>query len=415
MNIYALIILFTMILAFIFEFISEFLNVKNIKNNLPEEFEGFYSSDRYKLSQEYLKENTKFGWTNSAFSLTVTLLFWFLGGFQFLYTIISVWSNSYIIQGISYIGILIILNFIISLPFSLYDTFVIENKYGFNTTTAKTFILDILKGILIGILIGLPIISGILYILHEAGNFAWIYGWIGLTIFSIFLQFIYPNWIMPLFNKFTPLEDGELKDLINDFAKKVKFPLKKIFIMDGSKRSKKANAFFTGFGNNKRIVLFDTLIKEHTNEEIVAILAHEVGHYKKKHIRNGVLISILHSGVMFYLLSLFLNTQELYEAFYLKTMPIYAGLIFFSLLYSPIEHILSILLNIISRKNELEADRFAVESTNSGTNLITALKKLSIENLSNLNPHKFFVFLNYSHPPILERINVIRKLSNFAK
>jgi STE24 endopeptidase len=313
-----------------------------------------------------------------------------------------------------FIGILSLLNFLLSLPFSIYDTFVIEAKYGFNNTTVKIFITDILKSTTLSIIIGIPFLAGILYLLEETGSIAWLLGWIAVTIFSLFLQYIYPNWIMPIFNKFTPLEEGELKDLITNFASKVNFPLKKLFVMDGSKRSKKSNAFFTGFGKNKRIVLYDTLLKEHSNEQILAIIAHEVGHYKKRHILQGTILSIVHTGLLFFLLSLFLKTPDLYEAFYINSTPIYAGLIFFFMLYSPVEIILSIFLQILSRKNEFEADEYAVRNTNLGESLITALKRLSVDNLSNLTPHKLYVFLNYSHPPVLERIKVIQKLSNFV-
>ncbi|OGU60442.1 MAG: peptidase M48 [Ignavibacteria bacterium GWF2_33_9] len=414
MNIYAIIIFTTIIITYILGIISEYFNVKNIQIELPKEFEDTYSSEKYKLSQEYLKENTSFGWISGTISLILTLSFWFLGGFGYLYDYVLSLSDSMIIQGIIFIGVLSFLNFIVSLPFSIYDTFVIEKKYGFNTTTSKIFILDIIKSTGISLIIGIPLLALVLYILEYTGSYAWLWGWITLTLFSLFLQYVYPNWIMPIFNKFTPLEEGNLKNIITEYTRKVNFPMKKLFVMDGSKRSKKSNAFFTGFGKNKMIVLYDTLMKEHTEDQILGIIAHEVGHYKKKHILLGTAISIIHTGLLFYLLSLFLYSEQLYEAFYVSSTPIYAGLIFFFLLYSPIEFILSIFMQILSRRNEFQADEFAVQTTGNGMSLVNALKKLSVDNLSNLTPHKFYVFLNYSHPPVLERIMVIKKMSNFV-
>jgi STE24 endopeptidase len=314
-----------------------------------------------------------------------------------------------IFRGLAYIGILMIGNSIISLPFSIYSTFVIEEKFGFNKTTVKTFILDLLKGLLLAVLLGGIVLGAILYIFNILGEFAWLWGWLAVTLFTLILQFIAPTWIMPLFNKFTPLEEGELKDSIMNYAKKVNYSLKNLFVMDGSKRSAKSNAFFTGFGKNKRIALFDTLINNHTVAELVAVLAHEIGHYKKKHILQGMLISIIHSGIIFYLLSLFLKQEGLYQAFFMDNMSVYTGLLFFGMLYSPIEMILSIFMNILSRKNEFEADAFASKTIENKEDMINALKKLSKDNLSNLTPHPFYVFLNYSHPTVLERISAIRK------
>jgi STE24 endopeptidase len=318
-------------------------------------------------------------------------------------------------NGLIYIGILIILRGIISLPFSIYATFVIEARFGFNKTTVRTFILDIVKAVLLGIILGGPLLAGVLYFFQYAGPLAWLYCWLVVTVFSLVIQFIAPTWIMPLFNKFTPLEQGELREAIMTYAQNVHYSLLDIFVMDGSKRSTKSNAFFTGFGKNKRIALFDTLIQKHTTTELVSVLAHEIGHYKKRHIIQSMLIGILHTGLIFYLLSIFLSHEGLFAAFYMQNMSVYAGLIFFGMLYAPLEMILSIFLNIFSRRNEMQADRFAVETTGQGQSLISALKKLSADNLSNLTPHPLYVFLNYSHPPVLERIRRLSKLSAFIR
>ena len=408
MNIYAVIILVTMLVSYFLGLVTNLLNLKHLSVELPAEFKGTYDEDAYRNSQLYTRVYTRFGFLTSTLSLMITLVFWFSGGFNFLDQIVRAWDLGRIGNGLVYIGILVILKSIISLPFSIYTTFVIEERFGFNKTTPKTFILDILKSIVLGILIGGPLLAGLLYFFNVSGSYAWIYAWVATTVFTLILQFIAPTWIMPLFNKFVPLEAGELKEAIVGYAEKVKFPLKEIFVMDGSKRSKKSNAFFTGFGKNKRIVLFDTLINNHTIGELVAVLAHEVGHYKKRHILKGMVISILHMGLVFYLLSVFLTHQGLFDAFYMNQMSVYAGLIFFSMLYTPIEMILSIFMQIFSRKNEFEADRFASETTAAPEDMIAALKKLSRDNLSNLTPHPFYVFLNYSHPPVLKRIEAIR-------
>jgi STE24 endopeptidase len=411
MNIYAIIILITIIGSYLLGLITNWLNIKHLSLELPREFEGIYDSEAYKKSQEYTEVNTKFGFLTSTLSLTLTLIFWFLGGFNYLDLWVRNWDLGPIFSGLIYIASLVLLKSLFSLPFSVYSTFVIEERFGFNKTTVQTFILDILKSLFLSVLLGLPLLAGLLYFFEATGILAWLYAWIATTIFSLIIQFIAPTWIMPLFNKFVPLEEGELKEAILSYTKSTQFPLKGIFVMDGSKRSSKSNAFFTGFGKNKRVALFDTLISKHTVGELVSVLAHEVGHFKKKHILKNMIISILHMGLVFYLLALFLSHEGLFDAFYMDHLSVYAGLIFFSMLYAPIEMILSIVMQISSRKNEYEADRFATETTENTENMINALKKLSRDNLSNLTPHPVYVFLNYSHPPVLKRIEAIRKLN----
>ncbi len=410
MNIYAIIILATIILDYVIDLITDLLNLKSLSGELPQEFEGYYDAEKYRKSQDYTRVNTRFGFITATFGLVVTLVFWFAGGFQYLDSIVRAWNLHEILTGLAYMGILVAARMIIGLPFSIYSTFVIEEKFGFNQTTVKTFILDIIKGIFLGILIGGPLLAGVLAFFQYAGSLAWLYCWIVVTIFTLIIQYIAPTWIMPLFNKFKPIEDGELKSSIMQMAKEVKFPLKEVMIMDGSKRSSKSNAFFTGFGKNKRIALFDTLVERHTVGELVGVLAHEIGHYKKKHILKGMIISIAHSGVMFFLLSLFISQKGLFDAFYMQNISVYAGLLFFGMLYSPIEMILSIFMQISSRKHEYEADRFAVETTKEGETFIEALKKLVVHNLGNLRPHPVYVFFNYSHPPVMERIRAIREI-----
>ena len=411
MNIYGIIILAALLLDFVLSLIADILNLRHMKTKLPAEFEDYYDKERYRKSQEYTKTNTRFGFLTSVIDLVLILGFWFSGGFNWLDQIVRSWNFSEIITGIVYIGILLVARGIIGLPFSIYSTFVIEERFGFNKTTPKTFVLDLLKGLALGTLLGVPLLALVLAVFMYLGEWAWLYAWIAVTAISFILQYITPTWIMPLFNKFEPLEKGELREDILSYADSVDYPLAGVFVMDGSKRSSKSNAFFTGFGKNKRIALYDTLIDQHSNDEMVSIVAHEIGHYKKKHILLSMVIGIVHTGVMFYLLSIFLNHEGLFEAFYMEQMSVYAGLLFFGMLYAPIEMLLSLGLHAISREHEYEADRFSVVTKKDKESMITALKKLSANNLTNLTPHPFYVFLGYSHPPVLRRIKAIRKIN----
>lgn len=409
MNLFALIIIVTLLLDYGLNLVADLLNMRLLGKGLPEEFSDVYDEETYLKSQGYSRANTRFGILTSTFNLLLVLVFWFAGGFDRLDLWVRGWELGPVWTGLAYIGLLIVGRSILSLPFSIYSTFVIEERFGFNKTTPKTFILDMLKGTALGLVLGGPLLAGILAFFQFGGAYAWAYAWAVVTVFTLIIQFVAPRWIMPLFNKFEPLERGELREEIEDYADKVDFPLQEVYVMDGSKRSSKSNAFFTGFGKNKRIALFDTLINQHTVGELVAVLAHEIGHYKKKHIQKSMAISILHTGVIFLLLSVFLKEQGLFDAFYMQHMSVYAGLIFFSLLYSPVEMILSMVMQAFSRKHEYEADGFATETIEQPENMVTALKKLSRDNLSNLTPHPFYVFLNYSHPPVLQRIRAIRR------
>jgi STE24 endopeptidase len=407
-NLFAVIILIALIVDFALKLTGNLLNLKSLKLELPAVLQGIYKPEDYRKSQEYIRATTRFSLIESSFSLLLLLVFWFSGGFNWFNHVVVVWNFNPILSGLLYIGILLFAYSLLRLPFNIYATFVIEQRFGFNRTTRRTFVLDLVKGFVIALILGGLLLAGILALFQYIGNFAWLYCWAGVAIFSLAIQYIAPTWIMPLFNKYVPMEAGELKEAILKYTRSVNFPVKNIFVMDGSKRSSKSNAFFTGFGRNKRIALFDTLIVQHTVPEMVAVLAHEVGHYKKKHILQGTIIGILHTGVIFFLLSLFLNNPGLYHAFGLSNEPVYAGLLFFGLLYTPIELVLSIIMQMVSRKHEYEADRFASDTLGEPLNLIDALKKLSSTNLSNLTSHPFYVFLNYSHPPLLQRIQAIQ-------
>lgn len=408
MNIFAIIILATLCIDFVLNLVADIYNLKSLDRGLPEEFEDVYDEETYEKSQAYTKVKTKFGILTSAFNLSLLLFFWMAGGFNWLDQIVRGWELGSIWTGLAYIGLLLLGRSLFSLPFSAYSTFVIEEEFGFNQTTLKTFILDLLKGFGLAIVLGGPLLAGILAFFTYVDQYAWLYAWGVVTLFTLFIQFVAPTWIMPIFNKFEPLEDDELRQKIRDYANKVNFALEGVYMMDGSKRSSKSNAFFTGFGKNKRIALYDTLINNHTDEELVAVLAHEIGHYKRKHIIKNMAISIVQTGIMFFLLSIFLNSSGLYDAFFMEQSSVYAGLIFFGMLYAPIDLILSIFMQILSRKYEFEADDFA-STTFKKEPMVAALKKLSKDNLSNLTPHPFYVFLNYSHPPVLQRIKAIKE------
>jgi STE24 endopeptidase len=411
MNAFALIILLAVFAEVFLNTFADVLNLRALHDDLPLAFQGVYDEDRYRRSQNYLRANTRFGWVSGCFDLAVFLAFWFGRGFPFL----DGWMRSLewgpIVTGLLFIGVLAFFKGVLALPFRIYSTFVIEEKFGFNRTTPMTFFQDLLKGLFLAILLGVPLFSGILAFFQYAGAHAWIYCWIGITLFMLGVAFVAPTWIMPLFNKFTPLDQGELRSAILSYTRSIDFPLENIYVMDGSRRSGKSNAFFTGFGRRRRIVLLDTLVDRHTLSELIAVLAHETGHFKKKHVLKTLILGAVQTGVMLFILSLFISSQSLFDAFYVGPKSVYAGLVFFAILYSPLEFLMGVFLKMWSRRNEREADRFAVETTRNPGALAMALKKLSVNNLSNLLPHPFYVFLNYSHPPILERIMAIDRLS----
>ena len=408
MNIYGFIILATLLIDFSLQLAADLLNLKALRDKIPTEFQDTYELERYRKSQQYLRTTTRFGLVTSTVSLAGTLIFWFAGGFNLLDTLVRSWHLGEVVTGLLYIGLLLLLKMILSLPFDLYDTFVIENRFGFNKTTMGTFIADRLKGIMLSILIGGPLLAAILLFLQKTGPLAWLYCWGIATMAILVIQFIAPTWIMPLFNKFTPLAEGALKEAILHYARSINFSLENVFVIDGSRRSSKANAFFTGFGKHRRIALFDTLIEQHDTRELVAILAHEIGHYRKNHIAKNLLLAIMHLGFMFYLLNLFIGQPQLFAAFFVERPSIYVGLILFGMLYSPVEFLLAIMLQYLSRKYEYEADAFAVRTTGKPEELVRALKKLAASNLSNLTPHPLYVMLHYSHPPLGERITALR-------
>jgi len=400
------------------DFIATILTLKNLAPELPEEFRGVWDNEKYLKSQDYEKAQAQFGIISSIASLTVLLVFWMLGGFGWLDGLVNSWNFGPILTGLCFIGLIYLGSWLASLPFDLYHTFVLEERFGFNKTTASTYLVDQIKSHLLTAILGGGIVALILWIFQSVPN-AWIWAWLSFTFISLALTYLAPSFLLPLFNKFTPLEDGELNQAIQDMSKKCQFPLTEISVMDGSKRSSKSNAFFTGFGKRKKIALFDTLIESQTTQELVGVLAHEIGHFKKKHIVQRLVISIVQTAVIFFLLGMATNPEsafgsQLYAAFGIPATSkaaVAAGLVLFMIVFKPVSRILSVFMNILSRKHEFEADEYAAVNQGTPNHLISALKKLSANNLSNLTPHPLEVFLDHSHPPVLVRIQALKKLA----
>ena len=396
------IIIGILIVSFIVDKILDHLNAKHFNDVLPDDISDVYGAEEYQKSQRYKTENYKFGLLVSIISISATLAFFFLDGFAYVDNLARTISENNIVITLLFFGIIMFASDILSTPFSYYKTFVIEEKYGFNKTSLKTFLLDKLKGWLMMIVVGGLLLSIVVWFYESTGSRFWLYAWGLVTIFVVFMNLFYARLIVPLFNKQTPLEEGPLRSRIETYATKVGFTLDKIFVIDGSKRSTKANAYFSGFGSEKRVTLYDTLISDLEEDEIVAVLAHEVGHYKKKHIVVNLIASILTTGFTLWVLSLFVGNSLLSEALQVAQPSFHIGLVAFGVLYSPISEVTGLLMNYLSRKFEYQADNYA-KLTFSGGPLISALKKLSKNSLSNLTPHPAYVFAHYSHPTLLER------------
>jgi STE24 endopeptidase len=396
-------ILLIPVTGFIIERYLDYLNSSMWSDTLPVKLKGICDEQEYRKTQLYQKENDRLSLWSSSLNLAVILIVIAAGGFAFIDNIARALSGNIILISLIFFGIIGLLSDLINIPFSIYDTFVIEKRYGFNTMKIRTFITDHIKSWFIAILIGAPVLGLIVWFYYKTGSYFWLYAWGLITLFSVFINLFYSELIVPLFNKQTPLQDGTLRSEIEAFAMKTGFKLKNIFVIDGSKRSTKANAYFSGFGPKKRIVLYDTLQNELTAEEIVAVLAHEIGHYKKKHVLFTLVLSVVLTGLMLFLFSLVVNNPSLSLALGAQTMSFHLGLIVFGILYSPLSLIIGMFSNFISRKNEFEADRFVRENFKPEV-LSDALKKLSVKNLSNMMPHPWYVFFHYSHPPLLSRL-----------
>ena len=403
-----LIIISLFVFDFIFEQTLDYLNSKTLQDKLPKEAEGIYTEEKYKASIAYQRDQSSFGFVSAIFSFVLSGLMLLFGGFGWLDSMLRGYLDNQIVLALAFFGVIFIVSDVLTLPFQYYSTFVIEEKHGFNKTTIKTFILDKIKGYLLGVIIGGALVYVLLSLIMNMGPNFWLVFWAIATVLVLGINMFYTSLILPLFNKLTPLEDGELKTAIADYCQKEGFPGTKVFVIDGSKRSSKANAFFSGIGSQKKVVLYDTLINNHSIAELVAVLAHEVGHYKKKHIVQGFVASILQMGFMLFALSLFVFNPDMSKALGANQLAIHTNLIAFGLLFAPVSMLSGLIMNLVSRKNEFEADAFAAE-TFSGKELATAIKKLSVDNLSNLTPHPLYVFFHYSHPPMLQRLKAMNQ------
>lgn len=396
---------------YLLEVFLEYLNGKKWSNKLPAELSDIYEPGKYKLSQEYDRTKKRFSLVTGAFNLVLMLILLLSGSFSLLDNWAMASGGSEIRGTLLFFAMLAILSDFIGLPFDMYRIFVIEDRFGFNRTTLKLFFTDKLKGYLLGGLLGGSLLALFVLFYQQTGSLFWLYAWFTLVLVMFLATMFYATWILPLFNKLTPLPPGALRAAIENYCNKVDFKLDNLFVMDGSKRSAKANAFFSGIGKKKRIVLYDTLIANHTEQELVSILAHEIGHYKRKHTRTGFFLSIAQTGIMLFIFSLFIHNPGLSAAFGSEHTSLRLGILGFFLLYSPISLIMGVLMNMVSRSNEFEADRYAAETSN-GVALQESLKKLSVNNLSNLQPHPLYVYFYYSHPPLLQRLKALQSVSS---
>lgn len=409
MNEFGVIILVALVGEYALSALSDALNLRALRPAVPPEFGGVFDDDRYARSQEYTRVRTRFGLVSGAVNLAAVLAWWWAGGFEWLDQLLRGLGYGALVTGLLYVGSLGLASGALGLPFRIYSTFVIEQRFGFNRTTAGTFAADLIKGLALTVVLGGALLAAVLAFFEWTGALAWLWCWLAATAFVLVAGFVAPTWIMPLFNTFTPLEPGALRDAILACARRADFPVQDIFVVDGSRRSSKANAFFTGLGRNKRIGLFDTLVRDYGVAELVAVVAHEVGHYKKGHVVQGLALQIGYLGALFFLLSFVLRQEGLFAAFHMSETSVYAGLVFFGLLLTPVDLLLSLLVNAVSRRNEFQADAFAAATTGNGEALVAALRKLSADSLTNLTPHPLHVFLHYSHPPVLQRIAALRR------
>ena len=411
LNFYLVCILAILLLGALLELIAGLLELRSLHPELPAEFTGVYDRDRYARAQEYTRATTRLALVRRTVGLVLTVTFLLLGGFNLVDALARGLGLTPVPTGLVFTGLLALLSGAVQLPFSVYATFGIEERFGLNTTTPLTFLLDTLKGMLLAVVLGGPLLAGVFLLFEAGGPSAWILCWLAVSAFLLVVQFLAPVVLLPLFNRFTPLAEGELRTAITRYVAAERFAVGGIFTMDGSRRSTRANAFFTGFGRFRRIVFFDTLLERLTTAEIVAVLAHEIGHWRLKHIPVMVGLSVLQTGLLFFLLSRFLDNPGLFAAFGMEHLSVYGSVVFFGFLYTPIATLLAVGVNGLSRRHEYQADRFAVHTGAGAEALISGLKKLSVSNLANLTPHPVNVLLSHSHPPVLERIAALRQVA----
>jgi STE24 endopeptidase len=412
-NFLAVIILAGLFIVWKLELAATLLNLRAFPDTVPPKLGDVMDREKLDRARDYLRVNGRFHIIQSTFSLLILLAFWTLGGFPWLDSLARSWAGGEVTTGLVFLGLLFLGQSLLALPFSIYDTFVIEQRFGFNRSTPATFIMDRVKGLLLAAVLGLPLAAAILWIFGNVPN-AWLWAWAVVTAFQLILTYLAPSLILPLFNKFTPMPENDLKRDIEALGRKCGFPLDGVFVMDGSKRSTKANAFFTGIGKRKKIALFDTLIDKHGREELLAILAHEIGHFRRGHIKQRLAVGIVQTAVIFFLLGLATNpngafARLLFDAFGVATISPHVGLVLFGILLEPVSKALGVLANAWSRKHEFEADAYAADITGEGAALGNALKKLSADHLSHPTPAPLRVWLDYSHPPLLQRLAALAR------
>lgn len=397
----------TLVIDFAIHVVADLLNLRALRPEVPDDFRGLYDADRYRRTQAYTRERIRFGWVASSLRLALLLGFWLSGGFG----AVDRWTRALgwpeVPTGLAFVATLLVGRTLVGLPFSWYSTFVLEERYGFNRATARTFWTDVATGTALAVVLGGPVLVAVLWLFGWAGSQAWLWCWAVVTAWTVGVQYIAPTWVAPLFNRFTSLPDGAFRDALLRLAERVGFPLAGVWVIDGSKRSSKANAFFTGFGSQKRIALFDTLLATLTPDEVLAVVAHEIGHYKRRHVQWDLAIAVLYSGVMLFLLSVVMRTPALFDAFAIDRSSVHAGLVIFGILSTPLNVPLSLALNALSRRHEYAADRFAVDVLGTSRDLAGGLRRLAADALSNLTPHPWYVALHHSHPPVVERVRVL--------
>ncbi len=407
MNSFFPIIILALVCDFALHTAADLLNVRSLERPVPGSITALYGREVLERSKRYVLEVTRESIVERSSLLVVLFLFWLMGGFDWLDAVVRDWTGSELVRGLAYVGLLALAYSAASVPFEAYHTFVIESRYGFNRTSWPTFLLDRAKGLALGAILGGALIAGVLLLFLTMGDIAWLLCWLTVAAFTLVVQWLGPSLIMPLFNRFTPMPEGALRNAVVAYADSVRFSLENVYVIDGSRRSTRANAFFTGLGRRRRIALFDTLIEQHPPAELVAILAHEVGHYRLHHMVQGLLIGAAHAGVALFLLQLLLGQPGLYDAVGVAQPSLHVGLVGFALLYAPLDAVLAVLVNRISRRQEYAADRFALDTAPDPAALAAALRTLSVVNLTHPNPHPLYVMLHYSHPPLVQRLKAI--------
>lgn len=396
-----------LVIVFAIHVVADVLNLRALAREVPHDFRDLYGADRYQRVRAYTRERTRFGWIVASVQLIVLLTFWLGGGFGAVDRGTRALGWPAVPTGLAFIAILVLGRAVVSLPFAWYSTFVIEERWGFNRSTRRTFWTDVVTGVTLAIGLGGPLLGAVLWLFAATGPQAWLWCWALVTAWTVGVQYVAPTWILPLFNRFTSLPDGALRQGLLQLAEQAGFPLAGVWVVDGSRRSSKANAFFTGFGSRKRIALFDTLLATLAPDEVLAVVAHEIGHYKRRHVQWGLVLAVLHTGVLLFLLSQALRTPSLFAVFAIDQPSVHAGLVVFGILMAPLDLPLSLAMNALSRRHEYAADRFAAAAVGTGRDLAGGLRRLAADTLANLTPHPWYVALHHSHPPVVERVRAL--------